>query len=395
MLFGTPVARNLIAGVRAAQAERTYAHWRSDYQLRTRGSDPPEAERRIAERSAASLLRANLTRPRILFVGTDPAQDRSGLLQGLESIADVTEFTQKNGTYGQLTANGQLSFALTGANSARLIETVEEAQRAGSRYDLVIGQMWAGYIDPAALGRIKRSCGPLIVNIGMDDRHAFEKTLHGRAVGTRLLAGTIDLHATTAPECVDWFAAEGCPAVFMPEASDPELYRPMPELGKSFDVSFVGARYGIRAEIVGALGKAGMHCAAYGAGWPLGRLSLEKVPSLFARSRVVLGVGTVGHSRRLMSLKLRDFDGPMSGSCYVTSDNPDLTRVFDVGREICVYTDIRDCVRVVGALLSDEDRREGIASRGRARAVANHTWRHRFSALLDLLATARRRVPTA
>ena len=49
---------------------------------------------------------------------------------------------------------------------------------------------------------------------------------------------------------MDWYLKEGCPALFFPEASDPEIYRPMPELPKIHDGCFVGGCYGIRREIV-------------------------------------------------------------------------------------------------------------------------------------------------
>ncbi|MHB8398578.1 MAG: CgeB family protein [Candidatus Limnocylindrales bacterium] len=324
-------------------------------------------------------------RPRILFVGTDQLQDWSGTLQALAEIGEVTPFDQADGTYGQTTPDRQLSVDLAIPIGRRILELAAAADDAGRSFDLLIGQMWDGYIDGAALSQVRDRYGTLIVNIGMDDRHAFAVRKLGRTIGTRGLIPYIDLAATAAPEAVDWYRKDGCPAIFFPQASDPILFRPMPEVSKRFDVSFVGARYGIRHRIVERLQEAGVAVEARGSGWPGGRIPTDDVPELFAASKIILGVGTVGHSDSLYALKLRDFDAPMSGSCYLTHDNPDLGQLFEIGREIAVYRNDFDCVRVVRQLLEDDERREAIALSGRQRALQDHTWRGRLNNLLAVL----------
>jgi spore maturation protein CgeB len=85
---------------------------------------------------------------------------------------------------------------------------------------------------------------------------------------------------------------------------------------------------------------------------------------------------------------MRDFDGPMSGSCYVTHDNPDLRMVYKVGEEVVTYRSIDDCIDKVRWYLSHEDEREHVAGLGRARALAEHTWDKRFGGLFEFLKTA-------
>lgn len=324
-------------------------------------------------------------RPRALFVGTDQLQDESGLLSGLATVADVMPFTKRDGSYGQLDAHGRLSFALTRDNGTRLLELLADAEARARPFHLIVGQMWSGYTDPSVLEFAKRRFGIVVVNLAMDDRHAFEARKAGRSLGTRRLASAIDLAATAAPEAVDWYRAEGCAAIFFPEASDSELFRPRPEIGKAYDVSFVGACYGIRKRLVTRLCRDGIQVHARGEGWPEGRVPVRDVPDLFARSRIVLGTGAVGQSERLVALKLRDFDGPMSGSCYVTQRNADLDPLFRVGEEVVVYEDVEDCVGVISGLLADAARRERIAYAGRARAEGEHTWGHRFRHLMVVL----------
>ena len=162
----------------------------------------------------------------------------------------------------------------------------------------------------------------------------------------------------------------------------------MPELPKLYEVCFVGLRYGIREKIVKGLQKAGILVAAYGAGWDGGRLDTKDVPQLFAQSKIVLGVGTIGHCEDFYAFKMRDFDGPMSGSCYVTHDNPDLQLVYKVGEDIVTYRSVDDCIDKVRWYLSHEDERERVAQAGRARALTDHTWDKRFQCLVDFLKSA-------
>jgi spore maturation protein CgeB len=191
--------------------------------------------------------------------------------------------------------------------------------------------------------------------------------------------------ATAAPECVEWYLKEGRAAVFMPEASDPDIFHPMPDLPKIHDISFVGACYGIRREVVLALRRAGISVTAFGRGWEGGRLSVSRVPKLFAQSRIVLGVGTIGHCRDFCSLKMRDFDAPMSGSLYLAQSNPDLDVLYENRQEIVTYRSVGECVETARYLLEAPAVRESIAKRGWWRAVTSHTWRGRFSGLLDIL----------
>ena len=174
-------------------------------------------------------------------------------------------------------------------------------------------------------------------------------------------------------------------AMFFPEASDAGLFRPMPELPKLHDVSFVGARYGIREQLVMALRAAGVRVSAYGTGWEAGRLGNEAVPRLFAQSRLVLGVGTIGYCKDFFALKLRDFDGPMSGSLYLTHANPDLDGLYRAGQEIATYRDTQECVARARHLLAADGERENMARAGRARASTDHTWERRFGQLFAAL----------
>lgn len=371
----------LNAGNKSRHLKKTYANTVAYYAGRPEGVFDNLLISRLGDRRK----KLDSTRALSLFcLGTDGLQDRSGILQALGRMGELRWFTRADGCYGQNHPGPVRQRRET--NSLRLLDLFSTFATENRVPDILVAQTWGSFIDPDAMGAIRSRYGTIVINIAMDDRHQYwgEKT-DGRWGGTYSLIPHIDLALTAAPECVEWYQKEGCPALFFPEASDPEIYHPMPELPKVHDVSFVGGRYGIREKIVSGLRKAGIRVSAYGQGWEGGRLAVESAPRLFAQSKIVLGVGTIGHCKDFYALKMRDFDGPMSGSLYLTHDNPDLQMVYDVGREIAVYRDSDECVERVRYYLEQDKEREAVARRGRERALREHTWERRFTDLLAQL----------
>jgi len=317
--------------------------------------------------------------PRVLYVCSDYDQDSSGLLPSLERWAKVEVFRLPHVAYkwgdGARESNGRQIIAM-----ARSI-------LAQGPLHLLLGQMWNFNVPWQALAEVRRM-GAAVANICMDDRHAFWRSKeNGEWTGSAGLIPGLDLALTAAPEVVRWYAAEGLPALFWPEASDPAVFHPM-DLPQVHDVCFVGGNYGIRAQIVRTIEKKGIHVTCYGSGWPNGRIATEEMPKLFAQSKIVLGVGTIGHCSDFYALKLRDFDAAMSGSMYLTHANPDLYNLFDVGKEIVCYRTPEECAELCAYYLAHEAERERIARAGLERARRDHTWDARFQMLfktLDLL----------
>lgn len=344
-------------------------------------SNKPTADKaiNILKKSAGARL-VNLqklnSKFHFFYLGTDELQDKSGILQAVEHWGKLSFFTKVDGSYGQHTAGTVPERKKINAN--RLLELFAQLKKEENVPHILIAQTFSSYIDADVFSELRNLYGTFIVNIGMDDRHQYWK-------GTFDLIPHIDLALTAAPECVDWYLKEGCPALFFAEASDLEIFHPMPALPKVHDVSFVGAKYGIREDIVLALRNAGVQVTTYGGGWGNGFLPVEEVPKLFAQSKVILGVGTIGYSKDFYALKMRDFDGPMAGSCYVTHDNKDLDLLFNVGKEIITYKSVQDCVEKIKYLIKNNEEREQIASAGFLRAKRDHTWIQRFNDFLNFI----------
>jgi spore maturation protein CgeB len=383
-LLSLPGIPRLHAALRAFQTKARY--WRTvrHYAARVSCAVRTESLARIA-RLAARHRAGNL---RIFFIGTDEQQDKSGCVQALDRIADLRCFTRADGAWGQ---NDLRPYqARRAANTARAVALLDTWASEGWVPDLILMQSWGSLIDAARLAERADDTGTCLVNIAMDDRHQYwGRKVDGNWDGTFGLIPHVDLHLTAAPEAVAWYRKEGALGLFFPEASDPAIFRPRPDLPKCHDICFVGGRYGIRERMVQALRASGLSVSAFGLGWEAGRLATEEVPVLFAQSRIILGIGTIGHCTDFHALKLRDFDATMSGSCYLTSANEDLSLLFRPQEELVTYTSISDCVEQARRLLAEEARREGIAAAGLARARLDHTWDRRFAdmfAALDDLA---------
>ena len=318
---------------------------------------------------------------KILYVGTDIGQDFGGIIQGLQKFGEVVLFECEPGRYGQHPVTVTNNKAKN--NGKQLIKMLQDAQKKAPIH-IVIGQMWASTMDPNALQKV-RELGIPVVNIAMDDRHAFRgKRINGNWSGTAELIGSIDLACTAAKECCIWYQVEGCPSIYFPEASNPELFNPLAG-SKRYDVCFVGANYGIRSKIVKVIEKKGVDVICYGNGWPNGRIDVERIPELFSRSRIVLGVGTIGHCTDFYALKMRDFDGPMSNSLYITHDNPDLYDLFEIGKEIVTYRTPEECADKVSYYLNYSNECETIAEAGHKRAVKEHSWEKRFEKMFKII----------
>ena len=249
--------------------------------------------------------------------------------------------------------------------------------------DAVVGYLSGNNTAPEVLQEMAES-GAMIFNFCWDDKLRFPGKLRGgRYVSPAAIAHAVDLNLTNAPDSVIKYAMHGGLSMFWPEAAHPDWHKPY-DVPFEFDVSFVGGRYGWRPHFIGKLIKRGITVKCFGPGWENGALSDEEMIKLYSRSRINLGFGGVAHSRKLMCLKGRDFEVPMSGGLYLTQDNPELSLVYEVGKEIETYRDEANCARIIRELLADPDRAAAIRRAGRQRCLRDHTYEARWAEVLRL-----------
>jgi len=257
------------------------------------------------------------------------------------------------------------------------------AAHAKHTIDAVVGYL-AGYnTDPEILDEMGKA-GAAIFNFCWDDNVNFPgKIVGGRYTSPAAIASAVDLNLTNAPDSIIKYLAHGGLAMFWPEAAHPDIHRPY-DIPFALDISFIGRKYSWRPRFIDRLRRRGIKITALGPGWENGSLSDKDMIRTYSTSRINLGFAGVGYSRKLMCLKGRDFEVPMSGGLYLTQDNPELGLVYEVGKEIVTYRDEDDCAEKIVWLLENPDEAEKIRKAGRQRALRDHTWENRFSDIFGI-----------
>ena len=301
------------------------------------------------------------------------------LPKSLEAFGDVSTFMWET---GPLITDRDKWASVRRKRSGEMLASFRD-RHAARPVDVVVGYMTDYDTMPETILEIKKA-GAIVVNMCFDDKLYFSGSHKGCVLGVKALAPAVDLNLTSAPESVVKYTASGGLAMFWPEAAHPGVHKPH-ALPFEFDVSFVGRKYGRRPGFIKALKDRGIHIKCFGSGWDSGPLSGEEMVKLYSRSRINLGFAGVGYSWKLMCLKGRDFEVPMSGGLYLTQNNPELSLVYDAGGEIVTYDGVDDCVRKILHLLADPGEAEQIRNSGRKRALHDHTWEKRFEEMLRVI----------
>lgn len=237
-------------------------------------------------------------------------------------------------------------------------------------------EVWIETLD------IIRSNSPaVIVNWGTDDSWKF-------AQASRYFAKHIDLHVTT-----DWATEQAAqPAGFSNicgsqwAASSDKFSETLPSSECRFDVSFIGSMYGYRKDWIAELRKGEISVSCFGHGTENGVVSAAEIPEIYRTSRISLNFSGAGQNSSGASgrqIKARTFEVPGAGGFLLSETAPCLQKYFDVEREIATFETADDLVTRVRYFLDRSHERDIIAKAGHARVVANHTYEHRFSDILQ------------
>lgn len=282
----------------------------------------------------------------------------------------------------------RFSRAYRRAMNAHMLACIDRWQQQ-EPFDVCFMYVSGEHILPDTLRALRQHKFPLL-NLGLNDRELFVgKSRGGVAQGARDICRWIDLWWTSTESAAAKFVVEGCPVIFLPEGANPAIHRPLPGEGFVHDVSFVGARYGIRPAVVDFLRDNEVDVKTWGYGWPAGPLSIEDMVRTYARSRINLGFGGVAEYGDTFCLKGRDFEVPMSGGLYLTQHHEELERFFAVGREIVTWRTPSDLLDTIKRLLNEPSLCGDIRRNALARSLAEHKWEARFEKVFRLLRVLR------
>lgn len=323
---------------------------------------------------------------RVIWVGASFEQDHSGFIQALEKVAEVITFTREDGTYGQEAPQyrkGLIYDRERRLNGLRLMSLYE--QHGGAKeVDLVMGQMWSTLMDPEVLQAIRKK-GSMVVNIAMDDKLPvhWQSDKKGRLAGAIGLGQSVDLTLNTFKQAIPMYAQHKAACIYWPLASNGDVFKPQNE--KIYDVVFIGSNYGYRGKVIKKLQSAGINIAAFGPGFPSGMVSAQDSADIFGKAKIVLGMGFISYSRKLATLKLRDFDALFTGAMYITSCNPDLEEILHENEHVAYYDSTDELISKIKYYLANDQKRIEIAEQAMKIANEKHTWDVRIADTLELL----------
>jgi spore maturation protein CgeB len=117
-----------------------------------------------------------------------------------------------------------------------------------------------------------------------------------------------------------------------------------------------------------------------------GPVPLGKIAEVFSSYDLCLNFSNVWADGRPGSplipwVRLRDFEGPMCRTCYLTGHTDEIAEYYEIGREVDTYRTRDELVDKARFYLTHPDVADRLRERGEARARRDHTWKHRFAEL--------------
>ncbi|WP_426573127.1 CgeB family protein [Aquihabitans sp. McL0605] len=268
------------------------------------------------------------------------------------------------------------------------------------RPDLAFFVLFEEQIGAEVLAELRDRPGLITYNWFCDDHWRFDDF-------TSRYAPLFNAVSTTDRKALPKYRALGIDAIKTQWAANPHLYAPTGNPVR-LGTTFVGQSYGDRPWLIRRLQRAGVDVSTWGPGWPAGRLEFDDMVATFSDSRISLNLTAASNDpsvprvvrgvlnrtyppalrwvgRNLDQIKGRTFEIPACGGFQLSSQVDDIESYFEVGEEIAVFTSPGDLVEQARRYLGDDAARSRIAAAGLRRVQAEHTYEHRFRAILDHL----------
>ena len=173
---------------------------------------------------------------------------------------------------------------------------------------------------------------------------------------------------------------------------DPEVYKPIPNTPKTMDVSFVGTPYTQRenllrqAKLNPQLTKYNFQImGGYGTKSPTWtdkhRLDPIEINKIINQTKINLSFTDQPHG--ITAMKCRLFELTAAGGLVVTQFCQELSKFFDIGREIVVFHTAQDLVDRIVYYTQRPEEVQAIALAGYRRTITHHTYDKRVQIMLS------------
>ncbi|HEY5454719.1 MAG TPA: glycosyltransferase [Acidothermaceae bacterium] len=270
-----------------------------------------------------------------------------------------------------------------------------------TRPDLLFACLFRDELDPAGVRQISESGATVTFNWFCDDHWRFDSF-------SAAWAPSFNFVSTTAESALPKYRAAGIPHVLKTQwGAATHRYRPT-HRPLTYDVTFVGQKYGTRGKVIESVRAAGISIETWGTGWNIrhwqlrmaslpgasqlggarylrnregrSRISQDRMIATFEQSRVSLNL-TESSQGNEQQIKGRTFEVPACGGLLLTGAAAGLDEYYEAGKEVVVYDDASEVPQLCRRLLDNPDLRDQIAAAGFRRTIAEHTYAQRFSAL--------------
>jgi spore maturation protein CgeB len=213
----------------------------------------------------------------------------------------------------------------------------------------------------------------------------------------KYIAPSYDHVFTASEKAIDMYREIGCEKIhFLPFACEPSVHKKMnTSYGKSprdnLDVVFVGTYYPRRGRLIKALEKAGIKVKVYGPYWRYFMRSENvrdgiygpEMVKVFNSSKIVLNIHIESDLR--YKVNIRTFETTGCGSFLLTDYAYGMKKLFEVDKEVVIYNDADELIKLTKHYLKDEGERMAISEKGQKKAYDKHTYRLRIINLLTLI----------
>ena len=208
------------------------------------------------------------------------------------------------------------------------------------------------------------------------------------------LAAIGPLATYSAQDAAD-FTSQGWDARLLPLAFDHRL-APSPTGRRVPHVSFIGARYPAREQVLMAMHEQGVDVCAYGRDWsghPVDRLRTwrlgsPRVPAERDLSRaeaydvMAASAATLNLHGDQDGFTMRTFEAAGVGGLQLI-DRDEVSELYEPGSEVLTWSSTDELVDLCRRALSDASWADAIRASARARTLAEHTFDHRVAVLED------------
>ena len=174
---------------------------------------------------------------------------------------------------------------------------------------------------------------------------------------SRFIGHHYDLITTTYDYAVAQYHRDGIQHVFLTQwaANAESLQPPRPASECRYDVSFVGAAYGARQEMIAALKARDIAVECFGDGWPSGPVAADEIPRIMNESRVSLNFSDAFKQKARRQIKARTFEVPGAGGLLLTEYAAGLEQFYKLGSEIISYKTIDEMEGQIRYLRANPD----------------------------------------